>query len=166
MPCWLVWWWRDTTSLPASTHPQLTASSLASSRTLEAAPVLSPRRWLFRGTPTQHKQLSGAWRYNPAAVQWKHFENKQNSSYLRDIYAISTQYLLIIYWLHLKYLQYICYVHTTYALSAQYLCNIYTISTQYLHDIYAISTQDIYAISTRYLHRISKHNIYTMLLIN
>ena len=89
MPCWLVWWWRDTTSLPASTHPQLTASSLASSRTLEAAPVLSPRRWLFRGTPTQHKQLSGAWRYNPAAVQWKHFENKQNSSYLRNIYQRS-----------------------------------------------------------------------------
>merc|ERR1712079_78804 len=49
----------------------------------------SPRRWLFRGTPTQHKQLSGAWRYNPAAVQWKHFENKQNSSYLRNIYQRS-----------------------------------------------------------------------------
>ena len=70
-----------------------------------------------------------------------------STQYLRDIYAISTQYLLIIYWLHLKYLQYICYVHTTYALSAQYLCNIYTISTQYLH-------------------RVSKNNIYTILLIN
>ena len=74
-------------SLPASTHPQLTATSLASSRTLEAASVLSPRRWLFRGTPTQHKQLSGAWRYNPAAVQWKHFERRQKSS------SLSTRYL-------------------------------------------------------------------------
>ena len=83
---WRVGWCGDGEIPPAAWSrygqpprlhpPQLTATSLASSRTLEAASVLSPRRWLFRGTPTQHKQLSGAWRYNPAAVQWKHFENK------------------------------------------------------------------------------------------